>query len=276
MKVAVTGSAGFIGKYVCRELASRDISVIGVDSHNGMDVRSTQAYSTIKHNADGVIHLAGILGTAELFERAQEAVDVNINGTLNVLSACELNQIPFVGITMPQVWDNVYQSTKQAAYSLAHAWQRHRGVPVRHVRAFNVYGGGQKVFGVQKLIPTAAYHAWRGEDIEVWGDGLQKIDLIWAGDVARILVDALEMPVAPDIIDAGTGLAWTVNDAVHYICQIAESDSHIKYLPMRPGEHGDGVVSEREGQDALDWKPIFEDAAFEKTVQSYDLDYEGS
>ena len=276
MRIAVTGSAGFIGGYVCRELSARGHDVLGVDSHNGMDVRGDAAYNAIKFHAEGVIHLAGILGTAELFSRAQEAVDVNVNGTLNVLSACELNQIPFVGITMPQVWDNVYQSTKQCAYSMAQAWQRHRGVPVRHVRAFNVYGVGQKVFGVQKLIPTASYKAARDEDIEVWGDGMQKIDLIWAGDVARIMVDALIMPQAPEIIDAGTGLAWTVNEAVHYICQITGSQSKIKYLPMRPGEHGEGVVSSREGQNALDWRPVFEDHEFQRTVQSYDLDYEGS
>ena len=113
---------------------------------------------------DAVIHLAGILGTEELFHDPHRAVDVNIKGTLNVLEACRMHELGHVGVTMLQVWENVYQATKNcAADRLASAWHRHYGMPVSHVRAFNGFGPGQ-AFGPghsRKIFPTFAAAAWK-------------------------------------------------------------------------------------------------------------------
>mgnify|MGYP000738842515 CR=1 FL=1 len=108
--ILVTGGAGFIGTVVCRELEVRGVEPKVVDLPAG-DVRSTTGMRRAVKGCDGVIHLAGVLGTHELFDRPRLAIDVNIVGTLNVLEACRDHNARYVGITMPQVFPSVYTAT---------------------------------------------------------------------------------------------------------------------------------------------------------------------
>jgi UDP-glucose 4-epimerase len=267
MRIAVTGGRGFIGTAVCDELASRHHGAVIIDHTEGIDILSPDLTGAMQ-GCEGVIHLAGVLGTAELFDNAEAAVDVNVKGSLRVLQACQELGMHYVGITMPQVWDNVYQATKQCSRSLASAWHRHFGVPVAHVRAFNVFGPTQKAGLPQKIIPTFASKALHDLPIPIWGDGTQHVDLVYVSDVAKMLVDALDFE-DDDVFDAGTGQAMTVNEVAYRVLSLTHSEAGVEYLPMRRGEHGEGVVATGEGWDKLGWKPHFtvDDLTF--TVESY-------
>lgn len=267
-KVLVTGGSGFIGQYVVEELFKRGILPVIYDFPN--DIRNFK-FCSDKYSA--VIHLAGILGTEELFERTDEAIDINIKGTINVLNYCKITGASYVGITMPEVWSNVYQATKKCSRILASAWHENFGVPVSHVRAFNAYGAGQKRLGVQKIVPTFSYAAWTGTPYPVWGDGYQTVDLIHASDIARMLVDAMRFG-EDRVFDAGTGEPMCVNEVVERIDTIVFSEdrrrSEVNHLPMRKGEkeHTD-IVAKGEGWDILGWKPTFNADLFKETVLSY-------
>lgn len=267
MRVAVTGSSGFIGKHVCRELEAIGDEVVEIDHTNGIDILGPGLTEAME-GCGGVIHLAGVLGTAELFDNAEMAIDVNVKGTLRVLQAAQEHGMRYVGITMPPVWANVYQATKAAGRALASAWHRHHGLRVSHVRAFNVFGPGQKVGLPQKIVPTFASRAWSGEPIPIWGDGSQTVDLVYVTHVARMLVEALEFG-NDDVFDAGTGESWTVNDVASLVLRITGSVAGVEYLPMRMGEHGPGVVAEGLGWRKLHWYPAFSMEDFTFTVESY-------
>lgn len=267
MRIAVTGGDGFIGRRVCARLEQEGHEAITLDKSTGVDIRDRWAQTAVA-SADGVIHLAGILGTDELFDEPEEAVDVNIKGTINVLKGCAKAGIPYVGITMPQVWDNVYQATKNCAMRLASAWHRHYDVPVSHVRAYNVFGPGQKVGRPQKIVPTFANAAWQDQPIPVWGDGEQLVDLVYVDDVAHMLVDAL-MFGDNRVFDCGTGHPLTVNRVAELIIEMIGSNSGIEHKPMRRGEHGKGVMSEGENQHLLGWKPEFRIPDLVNTIDSY-------
>ena len=71
--------------------------------------------------ADSVIHLAGVLGTHELFDAPAEAVRVNVLGSLNVMQWCLNNHAQYTGILMPDVFPSIYTATKVAAKRLADA-----------------------------------------------------------------------------------------------------------------------------------------------------------
>lgn len=263
MKVAVTGGRGFLGRYTMAELVRRDHEPVLLDHTDGWDVRTDPI-----PKVDAVIHLAGVLGTAELFEHPLTAVSVNINGTIAVLQQCESMGASYVGITMPSVWANPYQATKRCAFDFAMAWQQHRGLGVSHVRAFNVYGPHQKLGPVQKMVPTFAHNAWRNEPLPIWGDGTQQVDLVYAGDVAQVLVDALDHR-AGQIFDAGTGEGMSVLGAADIIQLLTGSTADYAFRPMRPGESPAKVIAEGAGWDLLGWHPSFDADAFRRTVESY-------
>lgn len=267
MRVVVTGASGFIGLAVIDELQVRGHEPIAVDDLAGINILD-ERLRTVMKGSDAVIHLAGVLGTEELFGRIDDAIDVNIKGTARVLQACGDFALRYVGITMPRIWNNVYQVTKQASMGLADAWHRHYGVPVSHVRAFNAFGPRQKVVGVRKIIPTFSVLAWRNEPITIWGDGTQIVDLIYVNDVARMLVDSLAFGKG-EVFDAGTGTPKSVNEIAQMVLDFTGSTAGVTHGPMRKGEHGTSVVAQGEGWKELGWKPRFAASELEATIEWY-------
>lgn len=268
MRYAVTGGDGFIGRYAVEHLKGQGHEVFSVDRTSGVNLFDDDLHATLK-GVDGVIHLAGILGTEELFDAVEPAIDINIKGTYRVLEACRENDARFVGITMPQVWRNVYQATKRCAQELSYAWHENLAVPVSHVRAFNAFGPGQKHYGVQKILPTFSVMAWNNRPIPVWGDGSQLVDLVYAADLGRMLADALDYGDR-EVFDGGTGVAFTVNEVAEMVLEVTGSTAGIEYLPMRKGEtQAADLVAKGEGWDRLGWRPTFQEKDFEGTVQFY-------
>ena len=208
MKIAITGGSGFLGQAAIAAAEDKGHSVWSFDRAHGDDVLGD--LDNLR-DADVVIHLAGMLGTSELFDAPESAVHANVIGTLRVLRWCQENDAAYVGISMPPVFPSVYTATKICATRLATAWHRTYGLPVAHVCAYNAYGPGQK-WGAghpQKILPTFARAAWEGRPLPVWGDGEQTMDLVHADDVGRMLVDAAQH--GDDVtFDAGTGVAVTV------------------------------------------------------------------
>jgi UDP-glucose 4-epimerase len=252
---------------VREELDLQGHEYVEIDHQRGIDILGPGVTEAMQY-CDGVIHLAGVLGTAELFDNAEMAIDVNVKGTLRVLQAAQENSMAYVGITMPAVWANVYQATKGAARALASAWHRHHSLRVSHVRAFNVFGEGQKIGMPQKIVPTFCARALANEPIPIWGDGKQTVDLIYVRQVARMLIDALDFG-EDEVFDAGTGVAFSVNEVAQWVLEITDSSAGVEYLPMRMGEHGGGVVARGEGWEALGWHPVFDMEDFTYTVNAY-------
>lgn len=266
MRVLVTGGAGFIGSAVVLRLKEEDHEPVVFDRFQGQDISDSGAVADAVKDCDAVIHLAGMLGTHELFDIPHLAVTVNVHGTLNVLQACDVFEASYVGITMPvSGWANVYTATKHCAQDLASAWHRHKGLKVSHVRAYNAYGPGQKCGPghPQKIVPTFATEAWAGRPIPIWGDGEQTVDLIHVDDLALLLVDALAYG-DDRIIEGGSGEPMTVNHVaalVQLVCGGASKD--VEHYPMRLGEDAGTTIVAPVAKTELNID------RFRETVESY-------
>lgn len=264
--VLVTGGNGFIGRYVTEELVSRGYDVAVLDTRwrppePGAtlvlgDVRDATAVTEAVSHADGVIHLAGVLGTQETIKNPRPAAETNILGGLNVLEACAQYDIPLVNIAVGNFWmNNTYSITKNTVERFVEMFVRFRGTRMTVVRALNAYGPRQSAaapFGpskVRKILPSFCCRALSGQDIEIYGDGDQVMDMIWVGDVSRILVGALEKTAADgaqSTFVAGTGRRTTVNDiaalATAAVAGVGGPSVGINHLLMRPGEDERSVV----------------------------------
>jgi len=265
-EVLVTGGNGFIGRYVVEELLARGRHVTVMDTRwrqpvegAGLvlgDVRESTSVTEAVSHADGVIHLAGVLGTQETIANPRPAAEVNILGGLNVIQACGQYDIPLVIITVGNYWmNNTYSITKSTIERFADMADRFRNGKVSVVRALNAYGPRQLAaapFGpskVRKVMPSFACRALTGEPIEIYGDGTQIMDMIYVSDVAHALVSALEYterygPITT--IQAGTGARTTVNDIAAVVrneaAVITGKPVDIVHLPMRSGEDERSIV----------------------------------
>lgn len=277
MKIVVTGGNGFIGRATIAAAVRAGHMAWSFDRAADQDILGDLRGLAFGYDTgtwqmpDVVIHLAGMLGTDELFDQAEEAVMANVVGTLRILEWCRENHVRYVGITMPPVFPSVYTATKICATRLASAWNRTEGIAVSHVRAFNAYGPHQ-AHGPghpQKILPTFARCAWQGLPIPIWGDGAQVVDLVHADDVGRMLIEATGHG-DDSVFDAGTGIPVTVNELAHRVLDWTGSTAGIEYKPMRRGETANALAAaEGDGWDRLDWKPELDWGRVEAAVRWY-------
>jgi UDP-glucose 4-epimerase len=301
----VTGGNGFIGRYVVDKLHSQQREVIVLDRHVHPwdyptphcefyygDIRDSTHVAEAMAHADSWIHLAGVLGTQETIDDPRPAVETNITGGLNVLEAAARYKLPGVNIAVGNYWmNNPYSITKNTVERFAQMYNYHRGTQVTNVRVMNAYGPGQSVaapFGpskVRKITPSFICRLLTGLPIEIYGDGLQVMDMIHVRDVADILVAALlhteqngavRAARRNDRLDwgsmeAGTGRRTTVAQiakaaikAVHGNPDLdgtapVDLDDWVRYLPMRPGEPEHAAVyADPHTLDAIgyDWSQL--------------------
>src|SRR6187551_3367287 len=97
MKITITGGHGFIGEATAS--AAKDAGYeVGYFDRPHQDILGDL---TSLDGSDHIIHLAGMLGTAELFDDAEAAVMSNVVGTLRILQWCEGSGAGYTGIAMP-------------------------------------------------------------------------------------------------------------------------------------------------------------------------------
>lgn len=259
-KILVTGGSGFIGGHVVDNLLSRGHGVIIFDRYRSYkerkdveyqygDVKDWEALSEAIYRCDGVIQLAGILGTQETVRNPKPAVETNILGNLNMFEACNLYGKRGVYITVGNYWmNNPYSITKNTAERFALMYNKERGTKIAIVRGFNAYGPRQKDKPVRKITPNFILPALRNEDILIYGTGEQRMDMIYVSDLSDILVKALVMDHGyyNDVFEGGTGIAPTVNEIAQKVIELSNSKSQLKHTKMRPGEDEKSVVKASE------------------------------
>lgn len=278
MRVLVTGGSGWIGQATCRALEARGHTPLVFDRANGLDVRDVAAVGEQVAQVEHVIHLAGVLGTHELFSSPERAVEANVLGALNVTLACVRSGIALTEITMPRVNPSLYAATKACAMDIALAYQAAGDLQCSFVRAYNAYGPGQAYGGdhPQKIIPTFASKAWAGESLPVWGAGELWTDLVHVDDVARMLVLAMDFRDG-QVFDAGSGFPQTVNAVAERVINIVSDEcglsSTVEHMEPRKGERThstDADVASGEGWNLLDgWRPVFDPQRLSDAVMSY-------
>lgn len=85
-KIAITGSAGTIGRYLARDLRV-DFEVVGIDVHDAeivADVRDLDALERAFRECETVVHLAGVVAVEASWD---DVYGPNVQGTYNAFEA---------------------------------------------------------------------------------------------------------------------------------------------------------------------------------------------
>jgi len=254
MRILVTGGSGFIGRYVVGRLASQSHQVTVYDIVPpkfkcdffvaGSMVETSKIDQQVKQ-ADAVMHLAGLLGTAETIDDPIMPAKVNVMGSLTLFEMCRRydKRCCYISVGNHFMF-NTYAISKCCAEKFALMYNKEHKTKIAVVRGLNAYGPWQKHKPVRKVIPNFVLPAIRNEPITIYGSGEQIMDFIYVDDLADILCRALliEHKAYDYVIEAGSGQKTSINFIAEKIIELASSRSEINHVDMRPGEIPDSVV----------------------------------
>jgi nucleoside-diphosphate-sugar epimerase len=272
-RYVVTGGAGFIGSSLVRKLVKAgDGRVLVVDNlltgreENLAEVRSEieldrsdiRDYNSIADamaGADVVFHLAAIPSVPRSIETPVLSHEVNIDGTFNVLRACQeggVRRVVYAAsssaygdtTTLPKVETmaprpkSPYAVQKLAGEYYASAFHSCFGLETVALRFFNVYGERQDpsspYSGVISLFMRALID---GKSPIIFGDGEQTRDWTYVEDVASLCVRAAQAEgVAGKMYNAGNGQRYSLNYVWRSLQEIEGVSIAPQYGPARAGD----------------------------------------
>ena len=248
MKILVTGGAGFIGSHIAEYLVQRGDDVTILDNLNtgnkgnlakindkinfvNGDIRDYKLLEELVHDTSGVFHEAALASVQDSFNMKDEYIDVNVNGTENILKLGKEYGFKIVYASSSSVYGNPkkipikesddrkpinpYAQTKLEDEYLAKKYSE-MGVSVIGLRYFNVFGHRQskEYAGVIKLFLEKIKQE---TSPKINGDGLQTRDFVHIDDVVRANILAMESNIKHEFFNVGTGNSISILDLANVI-----------------------------------------------------------
>ena len=290
--VFVTGGSGFIGSRLvdrlladgvpvrCLQLTGDPGSIAAGAEVLAGDLSDLDSVEAASAGARLVFHLGGMASAAAAQKDPYGAFRANTLGTQNVMEAARRggsNRVIMLSTALvygapanlpiaeehPFAPASVYAATKLAGDTLALAYHRNVGLPVNVLRAFNVYGPGQRA---RAIIPTIVEQAVRGADVRVQ-DLRPKRDFVYVDDIVDALLAAAVSPAVGEQLILSSGRAVSVAALVRAAVSIASGSSRAE-AQEEDGETGDCLFGSSErAWNVLGWKPRVDlTAGLERTV----------
>jgi UDP-glucose 4-epimerase len=240
MRILITGGAGFLGSHLADAFIARGDEVFVLDTGSIAKVRHLldeprfhYIHDTIFNLAllDGlaakvelIYHMAAVVGVEYYVADPYETLNVNVNGTQNVLRAAyKYNRkvvfsstsevygrnpkVPWsedddrvLGATTIDRW--CYSTSKAVGEHFCFAYHK-LGLPVVVLRYFNVYGPRLDRIDVGRLFTIFMGQLLRGADLTVIGNGSQTRCFTFVSD-------AVAATVAAGLKDVADGHAFNV------------------------------------------------------------------
>jgi UDP-glucose 4-epimerase len=273
MKTLVTGGAGFIGSNLVDALVARgdDVAVID-DLSTGkranleqalasgaelieLDVRDAQAVAGAVERVapEAIFHMAAQIDVRKSV--ADPALDsrVNVEGTINVLSAAQASGVPRVVNTStggaiygegqilpapeehPVAPESPYGLSKFCAENYCALFTRLHGLSTVSLRYGNVYGPRQDPLGEAGVIAIFCGKLLDGGRPTIFGDGTQTRDYVYVGDVVDVNLRAADSDLT-GAFNVGRGVQTSVLDIVEALAAQSSNGFEADHAPARTGE----------------------------------------
>lgn len=197
-KVLVTGSEGFVGKYLVKALKSQKAVVTGFDLKTGQDVcKIGDVKDAIDLKPDIVFHLAAETQVVKAKGDIINTYCTNIGGTINICRACAEANVPVVIASTDKVYgsdrravdencdlvfgNGVYEDSKCYMDYIVRDIIRGSNLQAILTRSANIYGFGDG--NDARLVPGLINHILHNKLFSLRSNGKQIRTYVYVEDV---------------------------------------------------------------------------------------------
>ncbi len=287
MKILVTGGAGFIGSHVVEAYLKAGHNVCVADdlstgfrrnvpenaSFYEADIRSERLDKVFALERPEIVsHQAARANVRESFEKPLLYTEVNVLGSLNVLECCRkygIRKVIYASTggavygepqMLPVTEDHPihpvdpYGASKHHVEHYLQIYKSSYGIDFTILRYPNVFGPRQDPFGEAGVVAIFCGKMLNREQPIINGAGDQERDFVYAGDIARANVLALDR-AGGEILNLGSGIPTSVNRIFSELKDLTGFEGSAKYGPPKHGEVYRIFLQSERAAKKLDWKP---------------------
>ena len=285
MKILLTGGNGMVGRNIL-SIAESHGFVFDAPTKEKLDLLDAKAViEYIKSsNPDVVIHAAGLVGGIQAnIASPYDFGFVNLQIGLNIINACNTcNVTRMINLGSSCMYPHSAQNPLKESYllsgsleptnegyaiaklataKLAEYSNQQHGTQFKTIIPCNLYGRWDKfdpsnshmIPGVIRKLHQAMLNGL--EQVDIWGDGTVRREFMYAEDLADFIAFVIHhYNDVPDVINAGLGFDYSINDYYQAISDIVGYKGAFYHDLSKPTGMKQKLV-DTTLQTTLGWKP---------------------
>jgi UDP-glucuronate decarboxylase len=309
--VLVTGGAGFLGSHLCDRLIERGDDVICVDNfftgskENVRHLIGHPRFELIRHDivhplyveADRIFNLACPASPEAYQYNPIKTIKTSTVGMVNIMglakrcgarvlhaSTSEVYGDPLVHPQTEDYWGHVnpigprscYDEGKRIAESLMMNYHQEHGTEIRIIRIFNTYGP-RMAPDDGRVVSNFIMQALKGEDLTVYGDGLQTRSFCYCDDLIAAMMKLMDQDEHTGPINIGNPVENTMLELAEAVIKVTGSRSKVIHMPLPKDDPRKRCPDITRARTLLGWEPQVRLAeGLKSTMEWYKLKLEQS
>lgn len=289
-KILVTGGAGFLGSHLCDRLIGLGNDVLCVDNFytgskaNVKHLFSHPHFELMRHDVtfplyvevDSIYNLACPASPVHYQHDPVQTTKTSVHGAINMLglakrvkakilqaSTSEVYGDPEVHPQTEDYWGRVnpvgirscYDEGKRCAETLFFDYWRQHQLQIKVVRIFNTYGPRMHP-NDGRVVSNFIVQALRGEDITIYGDGMQTRSFCYVDD----LIDAMVLMMASlegftGPVNIGNPGEFSMLELAERVIQLTGSRSRLVFEPLPADDPKQRQPDITLARSELGWQP---------------------